>query len=1824
MKKITLALMLFISVLAFAQLPQEGFEGSWPPTGWGIYDNGIGTNFSWTQSNNTAAQPSHTGTYAAYINRENVPTGMPQDWLVTPQFPVPANAQIRFWSRLTQGGNQGSIYQVRLSTDPVQSNLSPYIVLQEWTEDEINPSQLEYIEKKINIPEDVAAQGTPVYIAFVMMGDQADRWLIDDVQVSTRCLEPENLTANNITLTSAELSWDNPSGAASWEIEVVTASGGTTGSGIVVTDNPYTIQNLDPGQDYRYYVRAICSSDNMSEWVGPYFFGTVTPGSTCNAPLQVTNLPYQHTGNTADYGDDYTGTPGTSCGTGEWDWFLDGYEVVYSYTPTADMVAHAWVSELSESYAGLFVYTSCDDIGTQCYAGDIINGEVENPDLGMINLTAGTTYYFVISSPSFPNTIGYTFHLERVPCAYPVALVASDVTTNSATIGWVEFGTATSWEYVFQPEGTGAPTGAGTHTGSTSVDITSLSPNTLYEFYVRADCGTGEFSPWSGPYVFSTLCPPFDVPFTEGFNSDSATEDCWKVRNLEGPGTTWNLDDTTFPYEGDESASLDPMFSTDNHDWLISPGINLTANQRLRFRHKINGFWGSNNFKVVLSTTGIDPEDFTTVLLPSASYEVGDYVEHEIFLNTIPSGLVYFAWVMEAGGDTALLIDDVRIDPIPPCPVPTALTAGNFTTTTADLSWTPGFTETAWEVVVQAPGTGEPTADGTPATNPYTAENLLPNTEYEYYVRAICGGTNGNSPWAGPFLFRTECAAFDVPFVEGFNSDSPTEACWKINDVNGGWDKWVLDNDFDNIYEGDQSARYNSEFTVDNDDWLISPAINVTGGERLSFQYRVYDNIYPVNMEVRLSTGGTDPADFTTVLVPVQSYTNEYYVKKVVDLTAYTGTVRIAFHAPGGSDSGMYWYLDDVRVEAIPACADPYDLVVSNLTQTSAQLAWTPGNSETQWEVVVQPSGTGTPTTAGTITSDNPYVANGLTPGTTYEFYIRAVCGSTQSIWAGPVPFTTLISNDECADAINVPVNPGTECVQSVGGTVIGATMSSEAYTCDTAPVNDVWFQFTATSTTHNISLLNINGGWSLPFQLYGGADCSSLTPLYCNNYDQSVNIDGLVPGQVYRLRVYTGQATDETTFEVCIRTPFPPITTDNTTYTVEQLITDVLIGSQCAQVSNVTYSTGASFTDNGGMPGPNGIAYFSQNGSQFPMAGGVILSTGNAMEAAGPEASQASSGDTSWPGDDDLDAVILEGTGDVMNSTNATIIEFDFVPLIDNMSFDFLFASEEYGTFQCAYSDSFAFLLTDSNGVTTNLAVLPDGETPVSVITIRDDEYNSSCESVNPEYFAEFNQGVDAPLAAINYLGRTVKLTASASVVPNTSYHIKMVIADRGGEFDDTILDSAVFLAQGSFNIGSATIGADLTIADGTAVCSNASHLIQSGMSPTLFTFKWYKDGIELIGQTGPDLLVTQTGNYLLEASVMGANCTATDSILVEFFPPVETLTQQPQDISQCISGGTASFDLTINNAVIAGTTNPADLTITYHLTQADAENGVNPVSSPYASVAAAQTLYARVVYNPTGCYGVRSFQVKALPVPVFNIGSGYTRCEGQPVVIAVDASNFNEGDATYQWMVNGVVSPETGSSITVNENGIVGVVVTLNSCTAVASTEVTPNTTAVNVVIEGDCENGAYYMTAVPVAASFDPDEVTYTWTGPVAITDDAQKVRATSQGTYTVTVTLPDGCSGTAMFTPASVACLIQKGISPNGDGDNENFNLSDFNVLKLSIFNRYGREVFSMANYTDQLHGQESNGNDLPTGTYFYSIEMRDQAAVTGWIYINREE
>ncbi|MCF6128116.1 T9SS type B sorting domain-containing protein [Flavobacterium sp. AS60] len=443
------------------------------------------------------------------------------------------------------------------------------------------------------------------------------------------------------------------------------------------------------------------------------------------------------------------------------------------------------------------------------------------------------------------------------------------------------------------------------------------------------------------------------------------------------------------------------------------------------------------------------------------------------------------------------------------------------------------------------------------------------------------------------------------------------------------------------------------------------------------------------------------------------------------------------------------------------------------------------------------------------------------------------------------------------------------------------------------------------------------------------------------------------------------------------------PITVSTTSYTVPQLVNNVLINSPCVNATNITWSTGTNFGSS------NGIGFFQNTNPGFPMQSGVVLSTGNALNAAGPNTSLLNDGSAAWPGDTNLEAT-LAAAGISMTSKNASVLEFDFTPISSNFSFDFIFASEEYGNFQCLYSDAFAFLLTNmTTGVTTNLAVVPSTNTPISVVTIRDFSYNSSCPSVNANYFGAFNGGSGAANSATNFNGQTKVLTAAASLTAGVPYHIKLVIADRS----DPQSDSSIFISSDSFNIGQDVLGLDLTIAGGNALCYGTSHTLDTGLSTSNHTFVWKRNGAVLPGEVGPTLTVNQAGTYEVTYTNIFSTCLpVTDSVVVEYYPQITS--PNPNNLYKCDSGASSyTYNLDLNTTRVKTGLDPLT-SVTYFLSQSDADNNVNPLPLMYNSPSG-QTIYVRIQLPNSSCFIVKSFQLLVSPGPVANTAPNLTSCE-------------------------------------------------------------------------------------------------------------------------------------------------------------------------------------------------------------------------------------
>ena len=531
--------------------------------------------------------------------------------------------------------------------------------------------------------------------------------------------------------------------------------------------------------------------------------------------------------------------------------------------------------------------------------------------------------------------------------------------------------------------------------------------------------------------------------------------------------------------------------------------------------------------------------------------------------------------------------------------------------------------------------------------------------------------------------------------------------------------------------------------------------------------------------------------------------------------------------------------------------------------------------------------------------------------------------------------------NDNCSGAIIIEANEDDSCDASGSGTLVAATPSSESNSCGGSADDDVWFEFTAVSENHAISLYNIVGDTQdLYHVLYEGDGCGNLNQIYCSD-DNNSTANGLILGSSYFIRVYSFTANElsNLTFDICVFTVPPPISTSTTLYTVDELVTDVLIDSECNQAFNVTSSTGIDFGST------NGIGYFESNGSSWPFEDGLIMTSGDVANAIGPESGVLVDGGFEWPGDGDLEAFIPGlNAGD---TNNASIIEFDFVPVTNNMSFDFIFAAEEYGTFQCTFTDAFAFLLTDSSGNTTNLAIVPGTDDPISVLTVRDDQYNGACESVNAEWFANYyGPGGLPPLTSpTNFIGHTEVMTASATVIPNEVYTIKLVVADDG----DTIYDSAVFIDGGRFDIGQLDLGDDILVSSGNALCEGQEIILDAGALPNNSSIEWFMDGLLIDDANDVTLAVTETAFYSATITVDNTDCTYGDDILVEFFQsPI--ITPVNDNIIKCANEGfTLEVDIEnsdqLNSLTYIWTLDGIDVQIgsenTYYLNELAEESG-------------------------------------------------------------------------------------------------------------------------------------------------------------------------------------------------------------------------------------------------------------------------------------------
>jgi len=580
-----------------------------------------------------------------------------------------------------------------------------------------------------------------------------------------------------------------------------------------------------------------------------------------------------------------------------------------------------------------------------------------------------------------------------------------------------------------------------------------------------------------------------------------------------------------------------------------------------------------------------------------------------------------------------------------------------------------------------------------------------------------------------------------------------------------------------------------------------------------------------------------------------------------------------------------------------------------------------------------------------------------------------------------------------------------------------------------------------------------------------------------------------------------------------------------------QELIENVLINSSCANVSNITVS-GWAFTNG------NSYGYFNRGTSTFPFQDGVIIATGRALSAIGPNSSLLSEGPTNWPGDIDLQQAINE-----TNTINATVIEFDFLPFANKVSFDYIFSSEQYlsnpNSNQCSYSDGFAFLLKEvgSQDQYTNLAVVPGTAIPVKVPTVRG--AGTICPPANEAYFNAFN-GIEHPT---NYNGQTKILKAESLVTPGVLYHIKLVIADQG----NNLYDSAIFLGGGSFTVET-ELGDDRLIANGNPLCENET-LTLDATTPNAVGYKWYRNNVLINNETNQTYTVNSFGVYKVEV-VFNTTCSSFGEIVIEYssnpIPNDVNLTQCDSDMD-----GLAIFNLNDANNSIIG----SNLIVgppKYFLNFNDAFTVQNTLTSidSFQNTTPNQIIYARLE-NTFGCFGISevtlSTSISAIIVPPIFKCDEDTNQDGLTVMdLSMDISPtvlgyFPTGlQAVYYSSIENAQTqtnalPNNYTNIIPFEELIFARITDGVNCFGIL-----PITLKINIFIPNNfeteelslCENETYFLEVEDIYES-------YLWnTG-----ETTPRIDISAPNTYTVTVTNTDGCEATKIFiiSPSGVATI-----------------------------------------------------------------------------------
>jgi len=771
------------------------------------------------------------------------------------------------------------------------------------------------------------------------------------------CNSPTNLSATNITTTSADLSWAENGTATQWDLEIgvqnFTPIGTPTNENI---SNPFTWSNGTENTSYDYYVRADCSGNNAStsDWAGPFNFTTSSPCNICSSEGDLsydTSTTLVEIGNINNTSGKTTYSDFTSISTNLNR--LSTYELIVHVNTAGDYPVNTMV------WIDWNQNCDFDDAGEEYILGtaqNVSDGAVSNSPLSITvpdDAFLGSTIMRVSSkynaNPSACETgfdgevEDYTITvLETVSCPTPTNLAVINITSSGADLNWTENGTATQWDLEIGIQNF-APTGTPTNENiSNPFTWSNGTESTSYDYYVRADCSgdNSNVSTWEGPFNFTTyeFCENPSNGISNNITSDSV--DLSWIEN--GTATTWNIE-----YKTVGSATNQTITASSNP-------------------YQLTGLTSSTDYEFYISS----------FCDPNSSDLIGPF-----YFSTIAA-----------------------------CLTPTNLDATSVTTTNANLNWSTTGSETHWDIFITSdnvlPNTATIPTINDVISNPYNWTDAISNTTYKFYARADCGSDNSYvSDWSIAHEFTTPCEIQTLPYEQNFNTNTD---CWTIDNINDDFSVWEN-------YHGCNNNGFTIKAYNNINDWVFSPGFNLQTGidYQIDFTYNVGTSIDSTDdLVVYLLNANNPSGNIETTLLTVTENTTDCAIFSDLQVNVSTDNIYyIAFYASSLDDNLNEISIDDFSIKETPSCPEPSYLNVQNISDNSATLNWTNNSSATSFNIkyIKSEDPVDDSNFTNIVVSGNTTDISGLEANTNYDFYVQAICAADDlSLWTNSFTFKTL------------------------------------------------------------------------------------------------------------------------------------------------------------------------------------------------------------------------------------------------------------------------------------------------------------------------------------------------------------------------------------------------------------------------------------------------------------------------------------------------------------------------------------------------------------------------------------------------------------------------------------------------------------------------------------------------------------------------------------------------------------------------------------------------------------------------------------------------